>query len=252
MNLKELYKTVLFYLTAPKCVCCGDRLVPGNEALCGRCLDKLLDEKSYGLCSMCFKPLYECTCTNDYLERHYIHKLVKVFRYKPSASDGEKKPQNELIYNLKRGHRRDIVRFIAADVSEPLSLCLNGSLEDYVITNVPRQKARRTKYGVDHSQEIAKEIGRILRIEYKSVLKSNSKQAQKKTKGEERIKNAAFDYKGRESLQGRRVIIFDDIVTTGASMGACATLLKGLGAKSIIGACYSIAYRDSSVYSDFK
>ena len=250
MKLKEIYKTTIFYLTVPKCACCGEKLSRKNEALCDFCYNKYLDKKALEVCSVCFKPLYECKCSNDYLDRHYVHSLNKIFRYKPTNPDDEKVPQNELIYKIKRGNRRDIVKFIAAEMAETIAASMRDAPADYIITNVPRQRSRRNKYGVDHSKEIAKQIGRELSIKYKCVLKSRSKMAQKKTRGENRIKNANFDYKFKGSLKGVRVILFDDIVTTGASLGACATLIKGLGAKSVTGACFSIAYKDP--HADFE
>ena len=82
-------------------------------------------------------------------------------------------------------------------------------------------------------------------------MKSKLKTPQKKVHGEQRIKNAEFDYlKKHPSVRGKRVILFDDIVTTGASMGASAMLIKGLGAKEIVGACIAIAFRDK--YKPFE
>ena len=248
MKLKEIYKTFLFYLTVPKCACCDGKLSRKNTALCDSCYGEYLDKKSHEVCSVCFKPLYECKCSNDYLDRHYVHALCKIFRYKPTDVDDKKTPQNELVYKIKRGNRRDIVKFIAEEMAESIKATIKGDVSDYIITNVPRQKARRKKYGVDHSKEIAKGIGKELSVKYKCLLTSRSKMAQKKTRGEGRIKNADFDYKFKGSLKGKRVIIIDDIVTTGASLGACAALIKGLGAKSVIGACFSIAYKDPGMH----
>ena len=74
---------------------------------------------------------------------------------------------------------------------------------------------------------------------------------QKKTHGEQRLKNAKFDYRRRiPDIKGKNVLLVDDIVTTGASMGNSAMLLHGLGAKRIVGVCLSIAYRDK--YTPFK
>ena len=72
--------------------------------------------------------------------------------------------------------------------------------------------------------------------------------AQKKTHGEERIRNALFDYrKGIPDIKGKRVLLVDDIVTTGASLGNSATLIKGLGVKSIVGVCIGVTYKDKHI-----
>ena len=73
---------------------------------------------------------------------------------------------------------------------------------------------------------------------------SRSKRQQKTLRGEERIHNAEFELKRKSVIKGKSIIIIDDIVTTGASMGGCAKILRKNGAKKILGACIAIAYKD--------
>ena len=249
MKIKELYKRIVFYASVPKCVSCRERLDIDDRALCKSCKDEYEEIKSSKTCSVCFKCLDECKCTNTYLEKHMMHKLVKVFRYKPSESVNERIPSNQLIYVVKRVKRRDLLDFI----SDEMITSIKNSIkyENYVITNVPRKRNRVMKYGLDHSAEIAKCISRKLGVEYVKLLKSKSKKAQKKTHGEERLKNAKFDYVRKpDDVEGKRVILVDDIVTTGASMGASAMLIRALGAKEVVGASLAITFRD--VYRPFE
>lgn len=243
MNIKELYKKIVFYASVPKCVCCKNALDFDDKALCKQCkedYERIKDRK----CSVCLKHLYECKCVNEYLEKHMMHKLVKVFRYKPSESVNERIPSNQLIYIIKREKRIDLLDYI----SDEMIYAIKNSLkyENYVITNVPRSRVRVLKYGLDHSAEIAKMISKKLNIEYVGLLKSKSKIAQKKTHGIERLKNAKFDYlKNHPDVKGKSVLLVDDIVTTGASMGACAMLIRALGAKEVAGATMAIAFKDT-------
>jgi len=235
-------------MTVPKCVSCRTKLDISDRALCKECMkeyENIKDRK----CSVCFKSLIECKCPNEYLEKHTVHKLVKVFRYKPSVDPNERVAANELIYNVKRVKRRDLINL----VSDEVIVSIKNSLkyEDYVITNVPRKRSRVLEYGLDHSEEIAKAIAKKLEIQHVKLLASKLKTPQKKVHGEERIKNAEFEYlKKHPSVEGKRVILFDDIVTTGASMGACAMLIKGLGAKEVVGSCIAIAFKDK--YKPFE
>ncbi|MBQ9734168.1 MAG: phosphoribosyltransferase, partial [Clostridia bacterium] len=48
----------------------------------------------------------------------------------------------------------------------------------------------------------------------------------------------------------KNVILIDDVVTTGASIGYMATLLKGCGAKNIVAASLAMSYRDKSTHFD--
>ena len=170
-------------------------------------------------------------------------KLLKIFRYKPSSDPNERIPANQLIYVIKRVKRRDLIDFISDEII--ITIRNSIDLKDFVLSNVPRKKSRVLKYGFDHSEEIAKAISKKLGLKYIKLLKSKSKRAQKKLHGDERIKNAEFDIiKRKQNLKGKRVLLLDDIVTTGASMGASAMLIRALGAKEVVGACLAITYRD--------
>ena len=241
-KIKDLYKKALFYLSVPKCVCCKERLKIEELALCEKCKG-FYSENLIDKCSLCGRILSECLCVNDYLDNHYIHKLVKVVRYKYS-DDIDKRASNELIYHLKRNPRRDIVEFIT---NELLRAIENSGLDfsEYLVTSVPRSRARIIKYGHDHSRMLAKSLAKALKIKYVSPLRSKARSAQKKLGGKGRIDNAKFDYKPlARRIDGKKIIILDDIVTTGASLGSCAMLLRGLGAKKIVGVSFAITFRD--------
>ncbi len=240
--IKSFFGKILFYLTVPKCICCGEKLNIEEKALCKTCFAEYEESKNT-TCSVCFSKLSSCKCSNKYLKSHMMPKLLKIFRYKPSSDPNERIPSNQLIYVVKRVKRRDLVDLI----SDELITVINNSIntKSFIISNVPRKRSRVLKYGFDHSEEIAKAISKKLGMKYVKILKSKSKRPQKKLHGNERIKNAEFDIlKRKESLKGKRVLLIDDIVTTGASMGASAMLIRALGAKEVVGACLAISYRD--------
>lgn len=242
----SIYKDILFYLSVPKCVCCDNRLNIDDRALCKDCFDGYLETRRKAQCSYCLKNFSECLCPNDYLEKHFVHKLIKLFRYKPSESPNERIPANQLIYNAKRNKRIDLFDLLSDDICHAIKASID--FDGYIVTSVPRDKKRIKKYGFDHSECLAKAIAKKLGLEYKKILKSKSKKAQKKTHGEERIKNAVFDYKrSLPDLKGAKILLVDDIVTTGASLGNSAVLIKGLGVKTIVGVCIGITYKDKYI-----
>ena len=229
----------------PKCVGCGERLLPGERAFCEKCLLEHISHKKRD-CSACGKSLPRCTCTNDYLKSHYVKKLIKVFRY--LIRDDREIISNKAVYSLKRDNRRDVIGFLADELTDSIKANININ-ESFVITSVPRRSVSIRKYGYDHALLLAKAIAKKLELPYISLLRSTAEEAQKSMIGEERKRNATFEYTRRmHSVKGKRVILVDDIVTTGASMGACATLIKGLGAKEIIGATLAIAFKDKPVF----
>ncbi len=246
MKFRDLINKVLFFIGVPKCSCCGERLLASEKALC-QCCKKRYDEFLLFNCSICSLPYNECECSNKYLKSHYVHKVYKVFRYFP----GDEPPTNMLIYRLKRDNRHDVVEFLVNELKKSL-LNKKINLDNTIITNVPRRRASIRKYGFDHAEVLAKSLSREIGIEYKKLLISRAKRDQKKSQGkEERIKNVEFDYKrNTPNISGKNVIILDDIITTGASVAACSTLIKGLGAKRISALAVAIAYSDE--YIPFK
>jgi len=215
------------------------RLSKNDLALCPDCMVKYREIKKRN-CSLCAKTLDLCSCTNKYLDSHYVHKLIKVFRY----VQRDESPSNNLIYSLKRDNRKDVLEFITNELSASLESSVSD-LQQCVFINVPRRRAEAAKYGLDHAQLLAKSLAKRFSAKYYQPLIPKSKQAQKKTEGSERIKNAQFALKRTAiDLREKTVIIIDDIVTTGASMGACASLIRALYPKKIIGATVSIAYKD--------
>jgi len=245
MSIKSILNAILFYISVPRCVGCKSRLSRTDKALCPECLEEY-KEVLLRNCSICSLPLNRCSCTNKHLDAHYVHKVIKVFRYVRR----ENLPSNNLIYSLKRDNRRDVLEFVGDELCNAISNSVK-SFSDVVFTNVPRRRAEIVKYGIDHAELLAKYISKKFSVEYYQPIKSESKKPQKKTVGRERIKNARFSLKPKaKDLVGKTVIIVDDIITTGASLGACAMLIRALGAKKIIGAAVSVAYKD--MYTPFN
>ena len=242
MNIRELLRRALFFVGVPKCPSCGEKMDIDDGALCKNCFDEYIDFTEHD-CSLCSKPLSECSCTNKYLESHSVRKLYKVVRYRPG---NDTLPSNKLIYSLKRSHRADVIDFIASEIAESMR---NSGVDfsSYIFTNVPRRRAAVRQYGYDHARELSRRLAKEFGAEHRDLLISRVKRAQKKLFGRERIKNINFDYKGKYDLEKRNVILVDDLVTTGASMGAAAMLLKMSGAKRVFGACFAIAYKDNSI-----
>lgn len=239
MTLKKFLDKFFFYISVPKCVSCGEILDSCDLPLCQSCYEEYCKVKTRN-CSICAKTLNRCTCSNEYLESHYVRKLVKVYRYINDAS----LPSNKLIYSLKRENRKDVFDFLATELTDAL-LWQIKDFDNVIITNVPRRKAAIKKYGYDHAAQVAKTIAKQTGAKYIPLLVSKTEKVQKRLLKAERIKNANFAYKRKiPDLKNKNVIIVDDIVTTGASMGVCAALIRALKPKSIMGASVSVAYKD--------
>ena len=252
MKIQQLIDRFLFLCSVPKCVSCGEKLLYGQRGLCSDCFAVYKEHKKRN-CPRCAKILARCSCSSDRLSAHGIKRTVKLFRY---AKTEESVPSNYLIYSLKQDNRRDVIDFLAEELADSINSSININKGKYVITSVPRRRRAIVKYGYDHAEALARSIARLLGVEYRRLLVSKSKKAQKSVVGEARLYNAKFDYKSRKniSLRGYTVILIDDIITTGASMSSCATLIKGYRPSRVIAASLGVAYKDKNpkqIYSAF-
>ena len=239
MNISELKDRVLFALSVPKCVCCKTRLDYGENALCLKCSAEFEQFKTRN-CSRCARKLNMCSCSNDFLEAHYIKRTIKCFRY---LNRNDATPGNALIYSLKRDNRSDVLKRCA----DELEYAIRNSISDpggYIFTNVPRRKSAIIEHGIDHSELLARELAKRFDAEYISLLKSNAKKPQKSLETADRFKNAEFYISKNIDLTGRAVILVDDIITSGASMSKAASLIRSLGSREINAASLAIAYKD--------
>ena len=239
MNIKNIMDRVLFALSVPKCVCCKTRLDYGENALCLKCSAEFEQFKTRN-CSRCARKLNMCSCSNDFLEAHYIKRTIKCFRY---LNRNDATPGNALIYSLKRDNRSDVLKRCA----DELEYAIRNSISDpggYIFTNVPRRKSAIIEHGIDHSELLARELAKRFDAEYISLLKSNAKKPQKSLETADRFKNADFYFSKNIDLTGRAVILVDDIITSGASMSKAASLIRSLGSREINAVSLAIAYKD--------
>ena len=247
INIKEISDRALFALSVPKCVCCRERLDYGQNAFCPKCYSEFEEIKTRN-CSRCSKKLSECDCSNAYLEAHFVRRVVKSFRY---LIREETNAANALVFSLKKDNRKDVLNLCTKEMAAAIRNSIEAP-ESYILTNVPRRRAAIIEYGIDHSALLAEAVAKELRAEYIPLLKSQSQKPQKSLERKERLKNVEFDLIKEIDLTGKSVIIVDDIITTGASMGAAAALLRSLGAKNIVAAALAIAYKDKYETADFN
>jgi ComF family protein len=225
MKFREFLDKAFFYLSVPKCVCCKERLSIKETALSDACLS-VAEESIARECPVCLKPTPSCLCQNKYLESHFLKGHIKLYKY--GAGDNSK-PLDSLVYAIKRGERKDLFDFLATRLADAVRS--HGiSLVNACITNVPRRRSAILRFGLDHAKVLAERVAERLGIEYMPLLKSTAKRAQKLLSGEERIENTSFSIIRDADLNGRTVIIVDDLVTTGTSMGSAATLIRSMGA----------------------
>ncbi|MDO4173250.1 MAG: phosphoribosyltransferase family protein [Eubacteriales bacterium] len=105
-----------------------------------------------------------------------------------------------------------------------------------VITCVPSGGMRIRNRGYNQSEALANELANAWNVPFMRMLRRKLRSKQQSTlHAADRWDNAAASYQLRSGIQlhGQTVLLVDDIVTTGATAGICASLLKQAGAQSV-------------------
>ena len=106
-----------------------------------------------------------------------------------------------------------------------------------IIIPVPISKKRLKERGYNQSALIAKEIANYLKIEYneKVLIKIKDNIAQSILEGKDRELNVKDVYKVKdfEKIKNKKILVIDDIYTTGSTVNECSRILKINGAKDI-------------------
>lgn len=142
----------------------------------------------------------------------------------------------EMLKNFKYQFAQDTLDYWK-DILEILKI--NGMAMDYdLIIPVPLYFYRLRERGFNQSELIAKILAKIFNCEEKLYLKglirvSKTKQ-QARLNFEERLKNVrdVFKWQG-EGIYGKKILLVDDVYTTGATLNSAAKVLKDIGANRV-------------------
>jgi len=106
-----------------------------------------------------------------------------------------------------------------------------------MVIPVPMHKKRRRSRGYNQSEIIAKKISKryALAISSGNLIKIKHTTAQMKLSKKLRINNLinSFSVKNTDIVRGKKILLVDDVMTTGATLNTCARELIKAGAKEI-------------------
>ena len=208
------------------CDCCGEELTANSRyRLCGECLSKLPTTPEH-ICLVCGTPI---TDEADYCNRCQQNEYKFLRNRAPLVYDGIAK---DMLYKLKFGGKRYIAKTLGAMMSDEF---LKRNMQADIAVFVPMTHDEEKKRGFNQSELLAREVGERLNIPVlPALVKTRDTAAQKQLTRKEREENlkgvfsCVFD-----EVKGRKILLIDDVFTTGATANECtAVLLKG-GAREV-------------------
>ena len=222
MNIKRAIYKFLGLVYPEKCACCG-RVIEPDELLCEYCVDMLPRIKA-PVCTFCGAAKFDCKCKK---EHNGYDSIVAPFYYKGVIS--------RAIRDFKFNSKQYVYRFLGLEMAKCLEREFKDTDFDFICC-VPMTEKKKKERGFNQSEMLAKEVGRILSVEYCDALeKLYDIPDQHGLRADERLGNVigVFDVKPDIDVCGKRVLLCDDIKTTGATLGECAKMLKLAGAQSV-------------------
>jgi ComF family protein len=119
------------------------------------------------------------------------------------------------------------------------SIARRDGLTGDIVVPVPLHRSRERERGFNQAEVIACEVAKRLKLPLKPILLMRTKARPDKhiLSNEERwrIVRGAFATRPGSQVDNKRVLLVDDVMTTGATLDACAKALVEAGAKSVIG-----------------
>lgn len=209
--LKEWLHSLLHLFFPRRCVVCGACLQEGEEVLCMRCnLD--MPRTNYHL-----HP--DNPVERMLWGRMPLQRATSYFYYRKGSGF------RQLLYLLKYGNRRDIGRVMGRFVAAELAGC--GFFDGVdVIVPVPLHPHKQRQRGYNQSECIARGVAEVtgLPVEASAVVRRVHTESQTRKSAYERWENVQgiFEVCRPGQFAGKHVLLVDDVLTTGATLTACA------------------------------
>jgi len=190
------------------------------------------------LCNQCTLQLIKCD--NNHSEIKYkqyfespniINELNALYLFSKET------PIQSLIHCLKYQSNYRIGNYLGKLIASENSDYFRKEIIDFIVP-IPLHRVKFTERGYNQSDYIAIGISDLtnIPIEKNIVKRVKNTESQTRLNHTERKSNVkdAFRFCGKKSLEGKNILLVDDIITTGSTIIECGRVLKENGAEKII------------------
>ena len=196
------------------CGICGKVV---SKPICNKCEIQLKKEQNFNIISK-----------GEELENKYFDELMYIFKYQGKI--------RELILDYKFNEHSYIYKSLVNFLIKNEKIFENIKKYDTIIP-VPISKGRFNERGYNQSLLIAREImdNTDLELQNNCLIKTKNIIEQSKLNKENREKNiqGVYNLKNEELLENKKILLIDDIYTTGSTVNECSRIIKQGNPKKI-------------------
>ena len=238
--IRRRWKDVLLSLLFPPvCRICGERAE--EDGLCGACRRKYAEE-TFARCPVCGKNAGKCLCGTEFArsletELGGVRFLVLSWYVPKNRMGSGERVTDRMILSLKE--RGAFADFFASELAREIGRLFEKCGEDpraWTVAWCPRSPEKFMKTGFDQGEEIALRLAKRLGCGARKLfVRSSRSEEQKELGADERRRNAEENLSLRRNAvtPGMKVLLADDIITTGSTIKTAASLLTGAGADAV-------------------
>lgn len=211
-----------------RCEFCGE-VIEFDKTVCGDCLFLPVNKPPY--CIYCGLSKDKCNCDKH---KNEYKQVIAPYLYQDSVK--------RAVLNFKSAYMPFLSKRFGADIAKCITE--NYFMEFDMVTYTPLSKKSLRKRDYNQAYLLAREVSKRLDIPLVDLLIKVRKTDEQKTLSAQKRKTnvyGAFDLKDKDIVLGKRILLIDDVKTTGSTLNECAKMLNIYGAESVWAATLAVA-----------
>ena len=240
--LKTIINSAVELLYPKQCMSCGKVLLKIEKEF-GFCHSCIKEVKFVGgnSCMRCGKPIADSIdefCNQCQEKKHYFEQNKGIFIY-----DGAMKKS---MYQFKYANKRRFAEKYGKYAYEKYGKWIENNKIEAIIP-VPMHKKKMKRRGYNQAEVFANQLSKLTNIPVAKdvIIRDRETVAMKQLRGAKRKKNLLNAFKVTENIvQFRKVLVVDDIYTTGTTIDEISKALKGGGITEVYSLCICIGKCD--------
>lgn len=220
-NFYKITDKILRVVYPAQCPVCGEKVSYREGTIHTQCKNRL-PYINGARCRKCSKEIFDIReeyCYDCQKIKHIYREGIALFKHSGTIKNA--------VYAVKYNNKREYLDLFADELINEYGDIIRQWDAD-ILVPVPLHKKKKIKRGFNQAEEFAKRIGiRIgMKMETRAIARVRNTVPQKELSDKERKKNLEKAFKVNKNIvKSKKIIVVDDIYTTGSTIDACAKAL---------------------------